>query len=409
MKNYRTDELVQEAIDFEMSAGHLVKAVADWLDRHPGQCEHIRSRILSKAATLSHMEGSGALADEIVRFQCRLADGDGSYHHVASLMLSHRRKDVYSKPSATETILLAYLDADKKLDATQINKDLLCQYRYLITGHTRELAEKAILAGMDNLIQWLDQLPQDHEARESKIEEVVRRARIQVPWEELDVGIRRHLEAHLELLPGTGHPEDILRLLIDSYDTRKGETVFIRGMRLLQRLPLVRTRSEELEELVTRLGRRQRSQAAWKAVIDLLEGLITGMEELVYTREKLEKENAKRIRILEQFLVHDKRLRDLLYRIATDFDQDWSVSAEKDKAIRKIAWRALLRCLPANRIDLIEQGLLDYDGLFFFTTVRECADAFQRELLDRILHHWNEVFPDSLPEEERREKMASVS
>ncbi len=195
---------------FERAAGHLIQAITERLEAQPAALEEHRSRLLAQARRLEHLPGRGYLARAVVDFQHALASRDTSSGRVAADLLRHRQIDLFTSPTTSEATLLAYLDLDRRLPLEKIGAEHFQIYRMLLACQSKERARRALLGAMDNLIGWLDQLPQDGRSREPLMGDVVRRARDGVPWEDLDLRVCRHLEAHFELLPGDHHEEDLL-------------------------------------------------------------------------------------------------------------------------------------------------------------------------------------------------------
>jgi predicted nucleic acid-binding Zn-ribbon protein len=375
----------------ERNAAWLVSEVQRWLQQKPLAFEHVRSRLVARARTLSRLHGDGGLSEAVVDFQRALAAGERSDQRVMHELHERRRRDTLRDPAATQPTLLAFLNPDSELTVADVSQERFTDYRLLLTGQSKELAGDAMLKAMDNLIRWLDQVPQTTATRQERMNEVVEQARKGIPWDQLTIPVRRHLEAHYELVPGPDHPEDLLRMLHDNYDTPEGTRVFVRGLQLLARLPLVRTRSEEIERLTMGLGKTVRQFEAWIALIDFIAGLATGLEDLVFTADRLQEKQLLRLQLLRQTLSHDRHLRGLLRELAVGTKQKLSSDAETERRVREHAWRRLLSCLPPDTSELIREGLLDHGGHFFRATLEEAARLHQRQLWDFILPYWPAV------------------
>src|SRR6185295_1133475 len=137
--------------------------------------------------------------------------------------------------------------------------------------------------------------------------------------------------------------------------------------------------------------------------------LITGLADFVLTRGALDRKEERRLRVLRELLVHDQRLRDLLYRLATDSGLALSHDPPTDGAVREGAWRILLRCLPQNRVALQREGLLAHGGRFFFATLAEAGQAHRRELWEAVLAHWEALVGAQWPHAERRRRVLAVA
>ncbi len=403
----RKDE-TRRADAFEQAAGRLVAELSRLLRDRPLELEHHRSRLLARARSIAHLSGRGHLAAAVVDFQHALGEGERSDQRAASELLDARKSELYTSPLTSEATLGAYLDKDRRLPAADTSQELFQIYRLLLACQTKEHARQAILGAMSNLIAWLDQLPQDGAAREPILDEV-QRARARVPWEELDVRICRHLEAHNELIPGADHSDDLLVQLRQRYDAAESEDILIRGLELLRRLPLVRARSREICDFVLGHGRRRRSAAVWQAMIELVASLLTGLADFVLTREVLGRRQQSRNRALRRLLVHDDDFRRLLYRLATDDDLEISLDAAVSDGVREHAWRTLLRCLPENRLKLLREGLVERGDRFFFVTLEEAAASRQRELWDVVLGSWDALVEGERPAKDRRRRIQALA
>jgi len=393
----------------EQAAAKLIAAVGRLLADGSPDLEHHRARLLARARQIKHHQGWGFLAEAVVALQHGLTTGQRSDALVAKELAKLRKLSLYASPDSAEPALLAYLEADRELPLEQTSQELWQAYRLLLAVHTKERAGRALLRAMDNLIRWLDATPQTAHAREAVLGEVVQMARLSVPRDRLEPRIGRHLEAHLELLPGPEHPQDLLVQLRTRYDAAAGEEFLVKGLELLRRLPLVRLRSLELCEFVLASARRQRSGRAWHALLTLVESIVTGIADLVITRETLDAREQRRLRLLRDLLAHDARLRELLYRLATDQTLDLSHDRQVDAQARDQAWRILLRCLPPDRIERQREGLLGHDGRFFFATLEEAGGGHRRELWEALLEHWDRLVGAAWPADERRRRLRAVT
>jgi peptidoglycan hydrolase CwlO-like protein len=393
----------------ERAGSRLLAAVGVRLEQRAPGLEHHRARLLASARKLKGLAGHGFLADAVVELESALGTGERSDDLVAAELAQRRKLALYTSPLTADTTLLAYLARDRRMPLAEVSQELLQAYRILLAMQSKERGRRAILRAMDNLCHWLDATPQAPQAREETLPEVLARARPGVPRDQLDPRIGRHLEAHLELLPGPDHPEDLLRQLLTRYDSAEGEDILVRGLDLLRRLPLVRLRAEELCVFILSPARRQRSAAVWEALLRLVESLTTGLSDLVLTREPLERRQERRLRLLRALLAHDRRLRELLHRLATDRAHDLSRDAAVDAMVRETAWRILLRCLPQDRVALQREGLLEHQGRFFFATLAEAGKAHRRELWEVLLAHWEVLSGAGLAAAERRARVRAVA
>src|SRR6185369_13350709 len=215
----------RRATQLERAGARLIESVTRLLRDGSAAFEHHRARLLSQARHLKHRQGLGFLAEAVVALQNDLAEGTGSDALVTAELVRRRKLDIYTSPHSTETALLVYLDRDRRLPLAEVSQELLQSYRILLAIHTKERARRAILRAMDNLVHWLDGTPQSSGEREEVVDDAFRLVRLAVPRDQLDPRIGRHLEAHLELLPGPDHPEDLLRQLVSRYDSAEGEEI----------------------------------------------------------------------------------------------------------------------------------------------------------------------------------------
>jgi predicted nucleic acid-binding Zn-ribbon protein len=393
---------------FERAAAQLIRELARLLAERPLELEHHRSRLLARARSIAHLAGRGDLAEAVVAFEHQLGEGDRADQRVAAELFDLRKFDLYTSPLTTEPTLLAHLARDHQLPVAQASQELFQVYRMLVAGQTKERARRALLAALGNLAHWLEQLPQHPEEKEVVLQDVLR-ARAGVPWEELDARVCRHLEAHLELVPGPDHPEDLLALLQQRYDAAESEDILIQGIEVLRRLPLLRRRSQEISAFVLRHGRRRRSAAVWRAMLDWVGSYLTGLSDFILTREALGRDEQRRIRALRTLLADDRILRDLLHRLASDEALEISRDPEVAREVREQAWRVLFRSLPPERRDLLEEGLLGHGGRLFYATLEEAAASRQRELWNVVLGHWEALFEGGRPAEERRRRIEALA
>lgn len=393
---------------FERAAARLIRELVRMLADRPLELEHHRSRLLARARSIAHLAGRGDLAQAVVAFEHQVGEGPRADQHAAAELLDLRKFDLYTSPLTTEATLLAHLERDRALPAVEVTQELFQVYRMLLACQIKERARRALLAALRNLSSWLDQLPQRPDEREALLRDL-HRARARVPWHDLDRRLCRHLEAHLELVPGPDHPEDLLALLVRRYDAAESEDVLIRGLEVLSRLPLLRRRSEEICAFVLREGRRRRGLEVWRAMLDWVGSYLTGLADFTLTREVLGRDEERRNRARRALLAEDLRFRELLYRVATDETLAISRDPEIETQVREHAWRVLFRSLPPERRDLLAEGLLAHGGRLFFATLEEASARRQRELWDVVTAHWNALFEDGRPAEERRRRIDALA
>jgi predicted nucleic acid-binding Zn-ribbon protein len=388
----------------EQAAAKLIREIANHLRKHPLKMEHHRTRLLTRARQIVHLEGKGDLADAVADFQYALGEGaELSDNMVAAQLYLLRKLESYQSSKTTEPTLLAFLKQDKQLPLETIPQALFQNYRFLLNYHAKENAYKAILETMGNVIHWLDNIPWDGEGRDALVGDILKNVHIKKPtWDELTLPVRLHLEVQLELLPGTTHPEDLLNLLRTKYaaNVKQSEDILIRGLELLQRCPMIRYRVDELCEFIDEPGKRQRSEKVWYAFLALVEKLLTGLADFRLVDQKvLGKEEAKRNKAMEQILAPDKKLQSLLRKIS--IDETWIAAG-----IRERAWRILLRSLPQERNDLYAEGL---NGRFFIATLEEAAQQHQRSLWDLLISKWDQFVSVEIPAAERQARIKAIA
>ena len=393
---------------FETAAARLVEELSRFLEDRPLALEHHRSRLLAHCRNIAHLPGRGKLAEAIVAFQRALADGERSDQQAAAALFEARRSDLYSSSLTTEPTLLAYLHQDRRLAVEGAGPELFAAYRRLLVVQTKERSRRALLAAMDNLIAWLDQLPQDAAAREALLGDV-QRARVQVRWADLDRRLCRHLEIHRELAAPDLGEGDLLTLLRRRWAAAESDDLLIRGLQVLRRLPLLRLRSAEICGFVLGHGRRRRSAAVWRALLELVGALLTGLSDFVLSREALGRSEQSLNRARRRLLADDGRFRALLHRLATDTSLEISNDASVAAEVRELAWRTLFRSLPENRVELLQEGLLEHQDRFFFATLEEAAASRQRELWRVVLGRWDELVAERGQPEERRRRLCAVA
>lgn len=393
----------------EKAAAELLNAVACYLKKNPLKMEHHRSRLLSHARRILHMEGMGAVAESVVAFQRVLAEEDTRGDNLAAEMIRSRRKrQIYESADSSEPTLLAYLEKDAELGIENVSQELFKTYRTLLFSQTKERAPRAILKAMDNLSSWFESIhPFNRFEERGKLLEDSVRASALVPWEDLSsVAAVRHMEAHLELLPGPDHPEDFIRLLTDRYASPEGEPFLVRGLGLLSKMPMIRFRSGEIRGFMLGAGRLKRSETAWDVFFELMGTMVTGLADFVLTAEALSSRDRRRNRAMKKVLATDAEIRDSLRRMSTDTNFRLSNDPALDGRIREKSWRVLLRSLPPDRKALFREGLLT--DRFFHATLEEAGTARQREIWETLDRHRDDLFGDTVPENERRERTLAV-
>ncbi|MDJ0841052.1 MAG: hypothetical protein QNK37_31360 [Acidobacteriota bacterium] len=393
----------------EDAAARLFRAVTRELLENPLEHDHHIARILARSKQIERMEGTGALAREVIQFQKALSTNvDRIYHADANELRRLRRENVYLSPKSSEEALTAYLEEDSSLSLTEVPQTLCRIYRMMIHVQKRK---RPWLHAVQNLISWLESLPEPgSDPWRQQFEQMIGPARIGESWGQLDLFTLRHLEFQLEFLPGSGHGEDFLELLRREYAAPELEDELITGLELMRHLPIIRDRIDDLEGFLLDQGKKQRSIRVWTAFIGLLETHVTGLEPIVLTRAgELDADEKRRLRLLSRTLDRDDRMRQFLYKLATDRTGQWSNQPAVDEQVRQMAWRVLLRCLPGNRRTYFREGLLDHDGCFFMATMEESARLRQRGLWSVIEDNWDRLFGPDVPGQTRIRRMESLA
>lgn len=377
----------------EMSAAELLAAVSKFLQDNPLKMEHHRSRLLSRARYLMHMKGRGTLADSVVKFQLDLAKGERSDNQVTNRLLLNRKHEVYESSNASNATLLAYLNIDAELPMEKVTQELLQSYRYLLNNQTKEDTQGAILKALQNLTTWFSSAQFTQVTDRQVILTDALRAGVGASLDNLNRCIVWQLWAHLELLPGSGHHEDMLALLKRKYVSKEGENILIQALKLLQKMPLIRFRADDVCSFMEGIERLSRSEMVWDAFLGLIESMLTGMEDFVLSRECLTKEEKKRNSIMREVLKQDEEIRALLYKFSTDEGFKISNDVNTSDRVRERCWRLLLRCMPPNRLALYHEGISKYDLKYLIPTLEEAGSHYQRDLwgalqdhLDLIIH-----------------------
>lgn len=397
-------------IQLESAVVRLLKAVVYELLSNPIEYEHHISRILSRARQIQHLEDAQELADVTVQFQHLLADDDSrTYHYDAVELQKQRQSETYESPTSSESSLRAYLENDARLSIRDVPQHLIRLYRVLLSVQSGVKKKAVLLKALDNLTKWLQEVPSlGADEWEDHVQEMVSRARVGVKWETLNLNVVRYLEFQLELLPGSSHSEDLFKMLQNKYAFGEHEEILIAGLRLLAFMPVIRTRVDELTDFILARGKQYRSIKVWRSIIGLIEAHVTGLDDTVLTIEDLTKKDQQLFRVISQILEPDNRMRSLLYQLSTT-DGRLSNNPDIEVEVRQTAWRILLRCLPANRARLYQEGLLQHDGRFFLATLQEAASQSQRILWDVLLTHWDELMGTTVPETVRTERLYAVA
>jgi len=380
----------------ERAAAKLFQTITKYLKENPLNMEHHRSRLLAHGRIIERLNGQGKLADAVLAFQYSLGtEAQRSDNLDATELHILRKSESYQSPKTKESALLAYLKQDRQLKLEQVSQELFQNYRFLLNYQHKETAGEAILLAIENLTLWLDSILQNRQHSSMMIDVLKNRAKHD--WGELMLSTKRHLEAHLELLPGADHPEDFLKLLREKYnnDKQQSEEILIRGLKLLKRFPLMRYRITEFCEFTLDSTRIHRKVVVWKVFFELIETLLTGLADFtLIDQQAIGKTERRRNKAKQSILSADKKLRDTLIKIKED--------AQVADQARELAWRVLLRCLPAERNQLYRQGLHDDNGRFFIATVEEAAKQRQRSLWHLLIRDWDKFVINQIDDKKRQ-------
>jgi len=410
----------------------MVKRLGRWLIEHPLEFEHHKSRLLARVAQVQHIEGAGALAQAAVEFQSLLAgESDRSDSRIVADLERRRKFDVYESPESPESALLAYLRRDSECRVEDVDEAVFRIYRILLNVQIPERAKNAINRAIENLTRWLDQLHwRGIDADSQIVGEMLDRARINTPWDELSLKTARHLQVQHELLPGPDHPEDVLALLRTKYTSPDSESILVRALRMFQELPLIRTRTSELCDFVLDdYSRMQRSVDVWQAFLELIDSMITGVDDFILSADALihlpadeRAERGRELQARKSLLKSDSEFRSLLYRLSTD--RKLVLSADDDTAskVRELSWRVLLRSLPDDclqqgggadtarpRLDYFKEGILEHDQRLAIATLEEASHLRVRDVWEIIEQNGGALVGSSVPAAERKNRLHAIT
>ncbi len=391
-------------VNRESASARLLNAVSVYLAENPLELEHHRSRFLSRARRILHMEGGGEIARSVIHFQKALAGEGNRSDNLTTEALRRRRKyETYAAAGSAEPALLAYLDKDSPAGAEDVSRDVFRMYRVMLNRRNRERSPSAVLKAFHNLEVWMASLsPFDPDDREHLLEES-NRASAGVPWETLSPIPRKHLESCAELLPGPDHPEDLLNLIRSRYGAEDAEAYLIAGLSMLKQTPLIRFRASEPIRMLTDTSRRRRGEKVWDALLDLLASSATGLLDFTASGESDTPRLRKRNKAMKSLLKTDKEIRDALYRVSVNTSLSISHDAELGRRIREKAWRSLLSLSPWNRRSLYKEGILDHERRLFTATLEAAGALNQRDAwefieadADGLFTYFNEQGPDRM-------------
>ncbi|MBY0429852.1 MAG: hypothetical protein K2Q10_01535, partial [Rhodospirillales bacterium] len=172
------------------------------------------------------------------------------------------------------------------------------------------------------------------------------------------------------------------------------------GLAVLQKLPVVRFRSDEVAAFMTGEGTQWRGLKAWKACFDLVRGILVGLPEYVLNREGEDKEGNRIRQRLRDQLGHDRILREALWMLA--WNLDIPIHPANETKVRGQAWSTLLDSLPVDDIDsFLETGISGDQGRLAADTLRAAARLGKGEVWSMVATHWTMLFDSEMPADRR--------
>lgn len=395
----------------EAAAAQIIRGLTAWLKARPDRFDHHRARLLSWGNDrLKYLGGIGDFASAVVEFLVALGTGDQGHHAAARMLARERRRDAYEDSSTSQATLLGYLREDAELPPAEVYGALINSYAVLVSVHHASHSRQALLMALANLTGWLEALPyrRDGEAWDALFSEVIERARVRHPWDQLSPETAFHLHAQRFLLPGKGHPQDLIELARVRYSAPETSDILVAILGVLRRLPTARFRIDELRMLMLDASGMSRRWETWEAFFALVHSLLTGIPEHDGTAAELTGPRRDRLQKLRRVARDDKKIRDWLYTLATDLDRSLSSDPAIDQRVRETAWRMLLRNLPPDRMELVRKGLLGFQDRFQAATLEEMAAFHQRAAWEMFEAHHDRVIHQGLGkvEEHRRKVLA---
>jgi hypothetical protein len=386
----------------ETAAKELIDRVLQYLESQPDKFEGVRSWLLARIPDLQHSGGFGLLQRTLVAFQERLATGSSPSAILTAELDRRRRLNSYVTLTTSDSTLRAYLEGDARLCLAEARQEYFQSYRILLAKREPKTAGPAMKQALQNLIHWLDEAPQESDSL-VQLAHTALLARVgsSVPREQLDARIARHLEAHIELLPGANYPEDFLRSVRTRFDRPLREALFLDSMKVLQRLPAVRYRSEEIERFVLADGRTARTPAMWMGMLSWVASCARAPQSFQLRLSGNRSVSASHEQMVRTALSHSERMRRLLHRLATDLHLGLAEDAAEESAIRTEAWRQLLRSFPPTIDGLLSEGVLQHSQRLFAVTLDEAANSARRDLWPLLLVNFRLLLGDG-PERESR-------
>jgi len=388
----------------EAAAKELIDRILLSLESNPDRFEGVRSWLLARIPDLQHTGGFGLLQRTLVAFQERLAAGSSPSAVLTAELDRRRRLSSYVTLTTSDGTLRAYLEGDSRLCLAEARQEYFQAYRILLAKREPKTAEPAMRQALQNLIRWLSEAPQESDSLAQLAQTtLIARVRGSVPREQLDARIARHLQAHIELLPGSDHPEDLLRCVRSRFDRPLREGLFLDSIKVLQGLPAVRYRSGEIEQFVLADGRVARTSAMWMGLLSWIASCARAPQSFDLRLSAGQAVSASHERNVRAILNHSERMRKLLHRLATDLKLRLAEDGAVEDAVRTEAWKQLLRSFPPTIDGLLSEGVLQHSQRLFAVTLDEAAKSVRRDLWPVLLANF-QLLVGAGPERESRAK-----
>lgn len=388
-----------------LSGGYaaLLHVIADALLERPLRYEHHRSRLLLHVTRphigLAHPPFALALSQVLQRFADESSRSDSA---VVRALQETQRLRTYHQPGAPPEVLLLYLEADRCLAPAQVQIELLQAYAALLAHAADQPAVVAQLCG--NLCGWLAERPSLSNLSRMLLYDALKAAGGRA-WTLLPAPLRLQLEVAAALCAGPDTPGDLVAVLRERSTLCDDEALALHTLRVLARLPVLRTRLPELCAYLRDQLLGQRSPAFWSAALDLAAALLTGLDS---------RPVAVGIEPWLQRLLHlqrprwhvgerDQELRALL--------RDLSASAMLPRDLRLRAWRMLLEAAPHDRAELQQlyaEGCAGVDGERLEVSLEAAAQTCRRSVWRQVERLWDGLTAGGAETPGRRARLALV-
>ena len=381
----------------------LLHVIADALLARPLRYEHHRARLLLHVTRphigLAHPPFALALSQVLQRFA---EEGSRSDTAVVRALQETQRLQTYRQPGAPPAVLLLYLEADRRLAPAQVQTELLQAYAALLDHASEQPTVVAELCA--NLRGWLAEHPSQGSLSRTLLCEAVKAAGGRA-WTLLPAPLRLQLEVAATLCAGPDSPGDLLTVLRERYSLCDDEALALHGLGVLARLPVLRARIPELCAFLRDPLLDQRSPAFWSAALDLVAGLLTGLDSqpvavgIELWLQRLLHVQRPRWRVGE----YDRALRDLL--------RDLSASPRLPRDLRLRAWRLLLEAAPHDRAELqrlYAEGCASPDEERLEVSLEVAAQTCQRSVWWQVERLWAGLTAGDMDTPGRRARLALV-